>query len=170
MARWQMTLKQSGTPSPNIGTLTLKNWQGGEPPKRSQINHITLGEFSPVNIPTIGGSSYSKVYHFTWPVSVLLSDADARKFDALILWQQNQFAAGNDGRLIMTEEVEYLPPETAPHSRTIVSGTTIVESWSQTTGFGTYYVFITLNDEHKTHVGYSGTLNYKLVQFVATEM
>jgi len=169
MTRWQMTLKQSGTtPSPNIGTLTLKNWQ--DPPTRSQINHITLGNFSPMNVPTLAGSNYLKSYHFTWQIAALLTSAQSRQFEALVGWQQSQFGSGSDGRLILTEEVEYLPPETTPHSRTVISGTGITESWGQVSGFGTYYVFATLGDTHKTQVGYSGVVNYKLVQFVLTEM
>ena len=172
MARWQITLRQSGaTPSPAIGTLTLTRW-AGDKPQRKRVSHIGIGDRSPANVLTLQGSALISTYSYFWPISCLVTETQKDQFESMLNWQDSLYGSGSDGHILMTEEMEYLAPETTgSHSRTLIGGTTVVTSWSQTKGFGEFKVKLIAGEDYLSHAGFSPALgNAKLLQFIAYEL
>lgn len=172
MARWQITIRQPGaTPSPNIGTLTLSRW-AGDRPQRRRASHVSVGDRTPANVLTLQGSALISTYSYFWPISTLITEIQKDQFEAMLNWQDSRYGSGQDGHLLFTEEIEYLPPETTgSHSRTLIGGTTAVTGWSQTKGFGEFKVKLIVGEDYLSHAGFSSSLgNAKLLQFIAYEL
>jgi len=167
MARWQVTIRQPASATPAIPELVLDTF-GEDGYSRSQIQQVNLRDFTVGGSAIISGATYP--YRYTWAIACQVSEDDALQLEALVVWQDKQYAAGLDGRLRLIDEVEFLPPEAAPHSKTLIAPET--NSYGFLRGFGSFDVKISLPDSHKTHVGRSAEdgLPVKLLQFSAVEL
>ena len=171
MAQWQITISQptSPTPSPALGTLTLARW-AGEPPSRDNLRHIRAGSLTAANVVTIDGSTLTRLWHGTWQIAVLCTEAELDLYNQLLDWQDQQYAVGNDGSLVLTDEITYLPPEPSGYnSRPYVSGSAVTVASGRVKGYGQFRVKVS---EAKAPIyGYSlANGNMHLLQLVAVEV
>lgn len=156
--------------SPPIPALTIDSFLMGEGYQRSMLNLISVGGYSQYGTPEIQGALTDPRY--TWQISAHLTENEALQLDALAKWQDSQYKAKLDGKLQLTDQMEYLPPEASPHSRTLLSA--LNPSWNAgyEYGYGVFDVAIAIPEQHRTHAGVivGTTDQVKLVQFGMVEV
>lgn len=175
MARWQLTLEDpSGEiPSLTIATLAIDgNWGYS----RTVIQQTSVEDFTQSGRAIVQGTITE--YRYQWDITCMLTEIDALRLEAMAIAQDKKYFAQTDGYLYLSDEVEYLPIEKTPHSKTFVTGTSVTASgytggtWVY--GFGKFKVKIQLADEPKVHAGYGEyagvTGNMKRVSFSAIEL
>lgn len=133
---------------------------------RSRVQAKTFAEWTAAGTGIIDGPTGGTRYLFN--IICSLPKADALRFEALCELQNDRLDADiSPAYLLLTDEVEELPPVTSQPRPLIGSVTT---SYGKTYGFGTFRVHVDLPDNHKKFDGKGSDGVYKLVQLTATEV
>lgn len=171
LARWQVTIKQPTGATPALPSIALEYF-GGEGYSRGELQSLQVGDFSPASVPTLTGQT-AVLYRFIWSLTVDLIESELLKLGALIRWQDRTYAAGNDGHLLLEDEVEYLDPEATPHSKNLITPIAWGEAVNHEYGFGRFKVKLQQSEDFRKQQGVltdgSGTL-LKLATLQAIEL
>lgn len=168
MAYGDLTLS---APASGIPPLIIRRFQdGGGGYRRSQAGFAAVSARSNWGTASITGPAYGITY--TWAISAMLTEQEALQLEALALWGDAAYKAGGDGKLTLTDEIEYLPAEPNPHSRVLV--TPLVPVWSSDYryGYGVFDVLLSLVEDGKQTAGVwlDDGSHAKNLSFVATEV
>lgn len=156
--------------SPPIPALTIRRFRADGGYRRSQVGFVGLSGRSNWGTAAISGPAYNPT--FSWSIAAMLTEAEASQLEALALWQDSTFKSGGDGKLSLTDEIEYLPPEPNPHSRVLLTPLTPIWSSDYRYGYGVFDVLLTLAEDGKTSVGQwqDDGSHAKYLSFVAVEV
>jgi hypothetical protein len=164
MSRWDITIAH---PTNAIPPLVLNTF-GADGYRRNQIQSLKVAEFSPVATALVKGrTNYRSRY--TWAIQVQIIESQALQLEALIHLQDTAYSNFQDGYLLLTDEVEPVPPAN-PQPKTLLANLTT--PYGLTYGFGVFKVKLEYGEAHRTHLGQDSATGEmaKLVQFSALEL
>lgn len=150
MGRFEVTISQPSGASPSIPAVILSDF-GSEGYVPGAIVGAELAGFTQARKGIIQGSGQAELK--TWTLGAKLPEFDLQRLNELIRWQNQEFSDQEDGRLVITDEFEYLIPEASPHSATLLSGSQITVRSGVVTGFGIFRCFVAKADGHGQHLG-----------------
>ena len=157
MAFGELTLSIPGE-SPAISPLTLTDFNGEFGfPRRSKVGFSAIAGQSNWGTAAIAGPAYD--YRYVWQVAVNLSPDDALHLRALVNWQDRTYKSQQNGALNLTDELHLLDPEPSPHSRSLVSGSSV--NWAgasgYVTGYGSFPVKVEIGEDFENRISWYGT-------------
>ncbi|MGD1907412.1 MAG: hypothetical protein ACFB0C_15695 [Leptolyngbyaceae cyanobacterium] len=120
MADGQLTLAIPATAqnAPPMGDQVLQYWPEGQLPARAPIGQFRVQQRSLWGAPQINGPAHR--INYIWTIPHQYTTRLNRYLNTLATWQDREYKAGRDGHLLLTDEINQLPAEEAPHSRTLL--------------------------------------------------
>lgn len=140
MADGQLTIAIPGTASnaPPMGSQVMEYWPEGQLPTRAPVGWFRVAQRSLWGTPQITGPAHR--INYLWTVQHQYTTQLNRYLNTLAIWQDAEYKAGRDGHLLLTDEVNQLPAEVAPHSRTLLTDYPEEYDSDWVWGFGTHKV------------------------------
>lgn len=133
---------------------------------RSIVQQIQSPTFTATGVGLLTGTIAR--YRFTWELAVSLPKLQALHLESFVMLQDRRYSARQDGRMILIDEFDEVPPEPSPHSKTLLASSTLN---GLAYGYAQFNVKLMLGDRHKTGQGVAGDgTEQKLVQFSAIEL
>jgi hypothetical protein len=158
MSRWQVTLRD---PLNTLPPLVLSHYRGEGGYDRARVSQ-KVDRHNAAGRPVVVGPSYG--YRYLWTLGLLLTE------DKSLLLERYERVQAERGYLVFDDETDYLTPEPAPHSRSLLAGTTKTIADS-VTGFGRFAVWIYFpEDGAPQHLGMVGSVPWKGMTLLVHEI
>lgn len=125
-----------------IPSLEILKFPSGEIlANRFSIGTVTAPRRSNYGTPALNAPAYTTKYG--WQINCILTEAEWLRLSALIEYSTAEYKAGNDGKLRLVDETQFLPPEDSPHTKNLLSDITWPDNAGYVYGYGAFDVIPT---------------------------